>query len=305
MFDRTRTAAAAIAAATALSVTSGCANSTAAGAPTAVDLASAQATYNSVIDDVYGTKKQRLAGAERGWLLTQMALAECMKNAGAQYPVAPYPAAIESIGQPAPGDLMAFSPLRDDFGVGKSKQAKAAGGEPKNPVFDRLEPGQQQAYFDRLEGCQAAAQGFENAHAPTGRNDLIDKLLTTLAKVQDSASVAPLLENYADCVAEYGVQAKSMTELYQTIPQAYPKPTRANADITKDPGWAAAVAYEAKAAKADKACRADAVDAGMVAAVPALNKFSAANKQELAANRNAYAALEREVTTLRTTAKQY
>lgn len=68
MTDRTHFFAVALAVLVTAGFTVGCANGSSTGAPSAAELANAEATYTGVINQVYGTPTQRKAAAERGWL---------------------------------------------------------------------------------------------------------------------------------------------------------------------------------------------------------------------------------------------
>ena len=93
-------------------------------------------------------------------------------------------------------------------------------------------------------------------------------------------------------------------DLYVKVGQAYPVITYdKKSDATKAPGWAEAVAFEAKAAAADAACRADAVPVALVAADPALRKFATDHAAALDAVAADWARMTTEVASLRTQIK--
>lgn len=219
-----------------------------------------------------------------------------MRETGERYPVSPYPASIDSAGFPTPGDLLAFLPVGDDFGIRQRKEAKAAGGEPKNPVFNPLKAtAEHKEYMQKLQGCQSAAKPFETSEVLTVRDRLAVKLGESLAVVQESASVASLLEDYGTCLTAHGIDITNREALYLSVSRAYPVAETATTDVRKDPRWATAITYERKAAEADKWCRRDSVDAARVAAVPALQQFVTANKTDLLANQSKWSVIEAEV----------
>ncbi|GAA2404813.1 hypothetical protein Cme02nite_63300 [Catellatospora methionotrophica] len=279
----------------------GCAGAGPAGAPRFEDTAQARATYEKIVQQIYGTAEQRIAGEERGWLLTQSAISECMTAAGTVYPVTAFIPVNSEESVISPGDSLAFSPTRTTFGVGVGMQRRAAAvGQQTNPVYAKLDSeAKRAAYSGKLQSCQGAATTYEASFAPKSRDALDGLLLKTLATISRRA-VPDLPAHYATCMKGAGFEAANLSDLYALVVNAYPPVTYDKpSDVTKEPGWASAVVHESKAADTDTACRADFTTRAFADATADLTEFASTNAAALSANEAAWAQMTGEVAVLR------
>lgn len=218
-----------------------------------------------------------------------------MATAGQEYQPAPFQALPDT--GVAPGDLLAFAPARDDFGVGRRVQALAATGEAVQPALDGADSDQSARYVHAVTGC--ATGEVMDAGNPSGQEVLDGQLVAALTAVQTSATPT-LADDYPACLAALGLQARNLSELYVKVEQAYPGISyETKSDATKAEGWAQAVAFERKAAAADADCRTEAAEVALVAAKPTLDTFAAAHTAELEAVADGWAQAANDVVTLR------
>jgi hypothetical protein len=280
MTNKTRIAAAA--AAITAGILAGCATPNATGAP--ADDFGAQATYDLVIHQVYGSAEHRAEAAERAWLLAQTAIATCARDKGVVYAVTPYQP-MENPGLiPAPGDLLGFAPHRTDFGVGARIAMLAKRGEPTNPGLAKLDSEQDRdKWFQAVTACQNAPNETDLLIAPKGQQELENNLISTLSALQKD-SAPDLDEQYAACMKAAGIAATDLSEAYQIVEAAYPpvsyeKPS----DPTRLPEWVTAIAFERKVAAADWACRGTQAETLLRESRDTLSEFATAHAGPLAA----------------------
>lgn len=293
MITKTRAVLAALAVTAALA---GCApQATAADQAAAPATDTARATYDQIIDNVYGTPEQRRAAAEAGWLRTQLAIASCMAKTGQQYKPAPFQPLPDT--GVAPGDILAFAPAREDFGVGRRVQALAAAGDTIQPALAGATTDQAAKYTQAVSGC--ATGDITDAGNPKGQEVLDGQLVATLTEVERAATPT-LADDYPTCLAKHGLTAINLSQLYVKVEQAYPPISYdQKSDATKAEGWAEAMAGELKAAAADASCRADAVEVALTAAKPVLTRFAVDHSSDLAAVAAGWAQATIDVVALR------
>jgi len=290
----------AILAALATAAVTGCATRAAAewnppAAPAAATVDAAQVTYDQVIDKVYGTPDQRQEADEANWLRTQLATASCMAKTGLHYQPVPFQNLPDT--GVAPGDLLAFAPARQDFGVGRRVQAFAAAGELTQPALDGASVEQNARYAQAMSVC-ATGQVMDTG-TTKGQEILDGELVAALSKVEQTAT-PNLAGDYRACLAVHGLQARDLSELYVQVEQAYPPISYEKAsDATKVTGWAQATAFETAAAATDASCRAAAIDVALVAAAPVLARFAKVHAAELDAVATGWARATTDVLTLR------
>jgi hypothetical protein len=196
--------------------------------------------------------------------------------------------------------VLAFAPLRSDFGVGARIQRLAAAGEPVNPGLAAASSAEERdRWWTALENCQTEAARGNSLVSPPGQEQLEERFVAALQAVQDRV-LPDLPAEYATCMQAAGIDARDLAETYLEVSRAYPAVSYEEpSDVTKLPGWADAVAFEEKAAAADAACRADYVDVAMAAATRELTDFAAANKTPLSAHAVAWNDAGRQLTALR------
>lgn len=241
------------------------------------------AIYNRTVTKLYGTAEQRQAAEQLSWLTSQAAVAACATTKGVDYAVTPYVQMVPDTGT-APGDVLAFAPGRTDFGVATRIKTLAARGEPVNPGLAKTGDDQaaQDKWFKATEECQEAGHAGEALTTPKGQGELDAKFVATLTEIQDKAAPT-LAADYKACMAAAGIESGSLSDTYRLVEGKFPPVSYETAsDATKAEGWAAAAAFETKAADADWACRKDRTDQVFAAAVGALTAFEQDNAAALA-----------------------
>ncbi|WBB75621.1 hypothetical protein O7602_09000 [Micromonospora sp. WMMD1128] len=295
MVNRRRQAAVATATIVALA---GCEPGMPTAAPVGVD---APAMLSAVIDQVYGTPQQRLAGEERMWLTSQSAIAACARTKGVVYGVTPYQPMSPST-DPAPGDLLGFAPHRADFGVAARIEMLAKRGETPNPGLPAAADDQAR-WFTAVESCQNAATAGEKLRVPDGQQELEVELVELLGSVQQQAA-PDLTRQYAGCMKSAGIDAGDLSEAYLKVEQRFPPVSfERPSDPTALPEWAGAVAFEKKVAAADWACRESRLDGVVNAAAGDLQKFTTTNTARIARVADGWKAMPGLARTLRATVK--
>ncbi|MGY4911361.1 hypothetical protein [Micromonospora aurantiaca (nom. illeg.)] len=289
----------AVATAVTIAALAGCAQpGMPAAAPVGVD---APAMLSAVIDQVYGTPQQRLAGEERMWLTSQSAIAACARTKGVVYGVTPYQP-MSPPTDPAPGDLLGFAPQRADFGVAARIEMLAKRGETPNPGLP-VASDDQARWFTAVESCQNAATEGEKLRVPDGQQELEVELVDLLGSVQQQ--VAPdLTRQYTSCMKSAGIDAGDLSEAYLKVEQKFPPVSFEHpSDPTSLPEWADAVAFEKKIAAADWACRESRLDGVVNAAADDLQKFTTTNTARIARVADGWKAMPSLAQTLRATVK--
>ncbi|GAA4609691.1 hypothetical protein GCM10023107_92880 [Actinoplanes octamycinicus] len=243
----------------------------------AAPAASSAPGYDKIIVQVYGTPAQRRAADARAWWTSRVAAVECMGRAGQPYGIVGYnaPSDREDI---APGNLLAFAPAREDFDVAAQliraadarlvldSAANGAGGSDRASVVRR---------------CETEAAAATGPRVPDGQQALAGALVDRLRRVQDAAAPT-LAADYRTCMAAGGIPVADLVALRTRVERAFPATlATVEYDPTKLPGWAAAVAFEHRAAAADARCRETAVKAVRAAAAPQLAEFTREHAAEL------------------------
>ena len=265
-----------------------------AGAPLS-PAAAGRALFEVLRAQVYGTVAQRAAGEERAWLIGQNAIAGCARSNGVDYEMAPYRP--QPVGEVAPGNVLAFAPRRDDFGVARRLAMIGRGGEPVNPGLARSTGADERARWSTvIEGCRRAVP------AASGPTVLQVQFVATLNAIQHDH--APwLTSQFPRCMTAKGVPVTDLADAQLKVEKAFgPVTAETVPDPTRLPGWAAAVAYEKRMADADWMCRNDDVYTVMSAAGDRLTRFGEANAGELAAAARSWGAMPAAAAALRVTA---
>lgn len=239
--------------------------------------------YDKIITQVYGTPAQRQAADARAWWTARLAAVECMRRAGHAYGIVGYNATSDRE-YVAPGDLLAFAPVRQDLGVADhlvraggarlvlnaaaNAIANDGGSTNRDPIAD-------------AHRCEAEAAAASGPSVPDGQQTLAGRLADRLRQVQD-ATAPTLASDYRSCMAAAGIPAVDLADLQTRVERAYPvTPATVEHDPTKLPRWAEAVAFERRAATADARCREAAVRTVRAAAAPQLVEFSRQHAAEL------------------------
>lgn len=257
-----------------------------------------RAVYDQLVTQIYGTANQRAAADELAFLIAQQAIATCAAKVGVTYAIPTYIAADRQV--VAPGDLLAFAPLRSDFGVGAGIQRRAAAGDLVNPgLAAASSDGERDRWWTATNSCQTAEAHGNSLTSPPGQAQLEERLIATLQAVQNRV-LPDLTAEYATCMHSAGIDARDLAETYLEVGRAYPAVSYGEPfDVTTLPGWADAVAYEHKAAAADAGCRAGYLDVAMAAARPDLADFAAANASTLSGHAAAWSDVERQLAGVR------
>ena len=219
-----------------------------------------------IIDQVYGTSEQRQAGHARQFYAWQAALGGCMTGKGVDFDVPAYtPPQPTEVG---PGDLLAFSPRRVDFGIARGTIALAKTGSQDNPALLKATGEQREQWIAVQSACEPATKASEELAQADGMTSVDAKLIDELAKIQDE--LAPgLPAAYVTCMNDAGLPVGEglVSEAYVMADQKFPV---VSYETVSDPrtlkGWDEAVAFERQVAASDWQCRGDeatrVVDAG-------------------------------------------
>lgn len=231
-----------------------------------VDDATGPEVLAGIIDQVYGTSEQRQAGHARQFYAWQAALGGCMTSKGVDFAVPAYtPPQPTQVG---PGDLLAFSPRRVDFGIARGTIAVAKTGSLDNPALLKATGEQRQRWLAVQSACKPATKTSEELAQADGMTSLDAQLIDELAKIQDE--LAPgLPAAYVMCMNDAGLPVGEglVSQAYVMADQKFPA---VSSETVSDPrtlkGWDEAVAFERQVAAADWQCRGDeatrVVDAG-------------------------------------------
>lgn len=219
-----------------------------------------------IIDQVYGTSEQRQAGHARQFYAWQAALGACMTGKGVAFTVPAYaPAQPTQVG---PGDLLAFSPHRVDFGIARGIIAQARAGNQDNPALLKTSGEQREQWLAAQTACEPTTKATEDLGQADGMTGADAKLIDELAAIQDE--FAPGLRTaYVTCMNGAGLPVTEglVSGAYVMADQKFPP---VSDDTTSDPstlkGWDDAVAFEQRVAATDWQCRGDdafrVIDAG-------------------------------------------
>lgn len=249
--NNTRVKALGVAALAVVAALTGCAQQT--GSPTAA--LTGPELLADTIDKVYGTVQQRQAGQERQFYALHAAIAACAAGKGFEYIVPAYtPVPVERV--IGPGELLAFSPRRTDFGVAEAITALAKTGDRESPSKANLTGPAREAWIGKYNACfEPAVQATDGMSAAIGSYALSARLADHLAKLQED--LAPgLPAAYNKCMTAEGTPAVELADVMTAAKQKYPPVVYDTpSDPTKVTGWDEAVAYERRLAAADWACR--------------------------------------------------
>ena len=219
-----------------------------------------------VIELVYGTSEQRQAGHARQFYAWQAALGACMTSKGVGFTVPAYsPPQPTQVG---PGDLLAFSPRRVDFGIARGIIAQATAGSQDNPALLKTSGQQREQWLTAQTACEPATKVTEDLAQADGMTGADAQLIDELAAIQEE--LAPGLRTaYVTCMTGAGLPVTEglVSQAYVMADQKFPP---VSYDTASDPstlkGWDDAVTFEQRVAATDWQCRGDdasrVVDAG-------------------------------------------
>jgi hypothetical protein len=233
------------------------------------------ASYQQLVDTLYGTGNDRVAAEARASAAVQKSIADCMRAAGHTY--TPSPSERTAGGPIVPADLTSLAPIgAGGFGIAQFKRNVAeAADNRRNPGFTGLTTDAElEAYGAALGPCITAAPDVE-PFAPAAQASLsveLEKLFTALEEQQDAAA---MLTGYGACMKQAGFPVANYLQLHQLIDGKFPDPATGWAKVSQDPAWAAAVDFERRAADTDATCRTGLRDHVMAAAEPQLRQFTA------------------------------
>jgi hypothetical protein len=253
------------------------------GAPDPAAVQAATASLDRIINQAYGTVDERRAAAEAVHLRYQIAIARCAGQRGLKYSIPPFVDIQVPNHLIAPGDLTAFAPLVDTFGVADERARKALVGQARNEEFLKLpDEKARNDYLARLQGCQNAGSATDLGDAPMGQQPLVDRLIDALTEVEKSGEVAAALADYGSCLEHNGYAARSWLDLYKIVQRSFPPTPAEPVDVRTNSQWVQARDLERTVAGVDRQCRSDAHDLAMALALPTLNRFERDNAQALA-----------------------
>jgi hypothetical protein len=264
-------------------ILTGCTTRRPAELVSAKDVAVGKAAFARIADQIYGTPAQRAAAEERSYLTAQAAIADCAARAGIDYAITAFVPVTNPDSPVAPGDLLGFAPLRADFGVATRIIRLAAHGSPTNPGLAQATTAAATAnYFTTIEQCQDAATAGDRQAVPDGQEALEAQFVTALTEQQNF--LLPPDEPWRKCMTQQGINTWDLTSLYVQVESKYPPVSYDTpSDPTRLPGWAAAWAYETRAAASDVTCRTHQVDLQMALVPDFLADFEHDNTAALQA----------------------
>jgi hypothetical protein len=245
-----------------------------------------------IITQIDGTPEQREAGHQRQFYAWQAALGTCMTGKGADFGLPTY--VTGGLGAPinGPGDMLAWSPRYDDFGIATRTATSAKIPGPRdNPARLELTGDAAAAWVKTQFECEPATKPTEDLHLPENMLAVSIPFQDELAKIQDE--LAPGLVNaYATCMTGKGVPATDLPGVIQLAGQKYPPtPNDKASDPTRASGWAEAVAHEKQLAGLDWQCRGAEATRVVDASSARLTAWAEQHHTELAAVAAAWAAM--------------
>lgn len=156
------------------------------------------------------------------------------------------------------------------------------------------------AYSNALTTCGEMAVA-STPEWPQPNKELAASLFTMMEQAVTGTAVMAETAKYPACmVNELGVDVTDQIDLYQLVHSryapflAYYYDPRLTLGSSSDRAWDTAVAFEARAAAADRVCRTAAHEAALVAIAPLLDRFRSDNAAALAENEAAWAQLRAE-----------
>lgn len=241
------------------------------------------AGYDKVITQVYGSPAQRQAADARAWWTARLAAVECMRRAGHTYGIVGYNATSDRE-YVAPGNLLAFAPVRQDLGVADHLVRAGGARLVLNAAANGVANDDGSTNSDPVADahrCETEAAASAGPPVPDGQQTLAAQLVDRLRQVQDTTAPT-LASDYRTCMAAAGIPATDRADLQTRVERAYPvTPATVEHDPTRLPGWSEAVAFERRAAAADGRCRQASVKTVRAAAAPQLAEFTRRHAAEL------------------------
>jgi hypothetical protein len=272
----------------------GCATTLAPVGPGSADpAAQAQKILTTVLTQVHGSAHQRLAAVNHEGQVTARAFRTCMARYGQNDTQV---AAVDKVPlNPAsyitPGDLTAFAPVDIGTIANLVPRAMAYQEQRQNLHIPAItDPVAKASYLGAMAKCpDGASTGSGDAHAAL-EGPLDRKLITLMAKVQDEPAIRTGLAAYGPCMQAAGFNSTDWESTGKLVyGQVAALPDRV--DVTKDPAWRAALAFETRIAATDSDCRRDLHQKALAAALPDLQQFQSDNADDLAQAADQWAAL--------------
>jgi len=254
---------------------------------------------SDIVGKLYGATGHREAGQERQFYAWQAAMGACMVGKGQQFGLPSFTPISQAGSKIGPGDILAFAPQRDSFGIGdRTVQAARVGGQ-DNPALLKLSGAAAEAWLAAQGECEPATKATEDLAVPANMATPAVSLQEELAAIQQQ--LAPGLDAaWKSCMAAAGHQVEDLSDVSGLVGKRYPPVTFEQAsDPTRLPGWGEAVAFERAVAATDWQCRAGESTRVVNASGEKLAVWQAAHAVEL----DAVAAAWAQMPTLRDTAK--
>ncbi len=262
------------------------------------DPATAERTYNRLVDVVYGSYEQRLAGQEYVWLGTELTISRCATRLGLRYPMPTFTPMYTGTHADA-GGFTAFAPPLGSFDIAAAYRDSAAVGPQEDAYLARVPPDGRARVAGMINGCRGQAAGYANADRPAHADEASGKFLNVLSRIEKTGPIRRGEADYRACLVRHGIEAEGWVELYLKVQNAFPPPPLKATDATTDRRWLDARDFEHKAAAADTSCRSGLWNRAVIAALPRLERFELNNARLLATVASEWTDITTEVRRLR------
>ncbi|MCY1139764.1 hypothetical protein OWR29_17320 [Actinoplanes sp. Pm04-4] len=239
--------------------------------------------YSDLVGRIYGTAEQRDAGKERQHYAWQAALGACMTSKGVPFTAPAWTPGSSTASAVSPGDVLAFSPRRDGYGIAGRVIDMAKDGPPGNAALDKLTGHARARWLKVQKECNPATTATEEQHLSEGMIPLDTKFVPELFAIQEE--LAPTLRSdYTACMAKAGLPGvQELADAYGWATRKFPHQALA-ADV-KDPaavqGFAEAAAFEKQVTAADWKCRGAESTRVIAASGARLSAWATANRAEI------------------------
>lgn len=269
----------------------GCGSIPAPGEPSSRTVAANAAdSLREIAAAVYGRPDDRRDAELLGYRTFQEPLNDCMAGLGHDYRKPLFVSLLAARSTPLiPDTFHALAELPTGDTLVPSVSADVAAAAAQAVAFTGevyVDEPPSKSYSDALTTCVTRMEGSE-PRWPEPDPALADKFFDVMERaVQDEFVVAESAK-YPGCMkAELGVRVEDQVALYQLVSIEFAPfgVNRENPSATLEPlgpEWDATVGFEARAAAADRTCRAVAHEAALVAIAPELDRFMAENAEAL------------------------
>ncbi|GIG67774.1 hypothetical protein [Phytomonospora endophytica] len=206
----------------------GCTSGAKADGPSADQIQAGREVYTRLRTLIEGTPRDSLRGNAVANYLMWNATAECMRERGWDYQIAPYVVGGRLTRPGPPGDITAWADITDDFGIAEMAALAAsegfiADGEFHPTGMENLSGEDEQRWIDDMnETCMSAGTGpmFES-YPPDVLQGVGMEFTALLVKVAATPTAQALQNQWVDCLADQGFDAHTKHDGYDG-PELWP-----------------------------------------------------------------------------------